>query len=202
MGSLAQAAGRWRAPIEAAGAFTAIFVLSVVAVELRPTGAATAAWWPASGLAVAWMLRAGVDRRRVLLTCVAMASLAANLAAGRGLGLAVAFAVANSTEAVVVTWWLTRGRPGAPALAQVADVGRFLAATMLVAVSAGAIAGVAVHVAVGAEFGSNARTVALAHAAGIVLIAPWPWCAEGRDAPVSLVHSWPRLSASGHWSSP
>ena len=74
----------------------AVFTLSLAAVELRPAGSSTAAWWPAAGLAVAWLLRTRRQDRTALLAAVAVASGAANLVGGRPVALSAAFGVANA----------------------------------------------------------------------------------------------------------
>ena len=68
-----------------------------------------AVWWPAAGLAVAFLLATGPNRRRAVIVLVGMvvSSGLANLYGGRPPLAATCFGFANTAEAAVV-WWASR----------------------------------------------------------------------------------------------
>jgi diguanylate cyclase (GGDEF)-like protein/PAS domain S-box-containing protein len=153
------------------GLAVAVFVLALAALDLRPAGSVAAPWWPAAGVAVAWLLHAPRSHHRALLVTVAVASGAANLAGGRPVALAAALGVVNALEVLVIGRCLTGSDRGRPHLSTVADVGRFLFAVLAGSVVLGVGVGTAVW-GLGGSPVEAARTVVVAHAAAVLVIAP------------------------------
>jgi PAS domain S-box-containing protein len=150
-----------------------VFVLGATAVRFAPPGSSVAVWWPAAGLAIAFMLASGPDRRRAAVVVLGMvvASGLANLYGGRPPLAATCFGVANATEAAVVWWLMTRGgRP--PRLASLDDLGRLLVATLTGAIVFGVLAGLIVTFTLDGSFLPTAYTVAASHSAAVLIMAP------------------------------
>jgi integral membrane sensor domain MASE1 len=149
----------------------AVFGLAFAAVALAPVDHRVAAWWPAAGVSVIALAWAPRDRKALVALTVAIASGVANVAAGRPWLLAAGFGATNALEAVVVAWWLVRGR-AAPRLADLEDVTRLLAATVLGLVVMGLGAGLTVWLGEGGNFVVTARTVMASHGAAILVVVP------------------------------
>src|SRR6478672_6624025 len=150
-----------------------VFVLAATAVRFAPPGSSVAVWWPAAGLAVAFMLASGPSRRRaaIVVVGVVVTSGTANLYAGRPPLAATCFGVANATEAAVVWWLMTRGgRP--PRLASLDDLGRLLVATLAGALVFGVLAGLTVTYTLDGTFLPTAYAVAASHSAAVLIMAP------------------------------
>jgi PAS domain S-box-containing protein len=149
------------------------FVLGATAVRFAPPGSSVAVWWPAAGLAVAFLLATGPHPRRAAIVVVGVVvfSGAANLYGGRPLLAATCFGVGNATEAAVVWWMLTRGGRR-PRLASLEDLGKLLVATLVGALVFGVIAGLTVTFALDGTFLPTAYTVAASHAGAVLTIAP------------------------------
>ena len=150
-----------------------VFVLGATAVRFAPPGSSVAVWWPAAGLAVAFLLATGPNRWRAVIVVVGMVvfSGAANLYGGRPLLAATCFGVANATEAAVVWWVMTRGGRR-PRLASLDDLGRLLIATLTGAIVFGILAGLTVRFTLDGTFLPTAYTVAASHAAAVLIMAP------------------------------
>src|SRR3954452_22770057 len=81
-----------------------VFVLGATAVRFAPPGSSVAVWWPAAGLAVAFLLatpRAGRPRARLFVVGVLVASGAANAYGGRPPLVAACLGIANAAEVAV-----------------------------------------------------------------------------------------------------
>ena len=144
------------------GLAVAVFGLALAALALRPAGAVAAPWWPAAGVAVAWLLRAPRSHHRALLVTVAVASGAANLAGGRPLALAATLGAADALEVLVIRRCLTGADGDRPCLSTVADVGRFLTAVLAGSVVLGGGVGAAMWTLLGDSPVEAARTVMVA----------------------------------------
>ena len=162
---------RW--PFAAAVMLVAVFVLAASAVRFAPPGSSVAVWWPAAGLAVAFLLATGPNWRRagIVVGGMVVMSGAANLYGGRPLLAATCFGVANATEAAVVWWVMTRGGRR-PRLASLDDLGRLLVATLTGAVLFGVLAGLIVTYTLDGTFLPTAYAVAASHSAAVLIMAP------------------------------
>jgi PAS domain S-box-containing protein len=150
-----------------------IFVLAATAVSFAPPGSSVAVWWPAAGLAVAFLLATGPNRRRaaIVLAGMVVTSGLANLYGGRPPLAATCFGFANTAEAAVVWWALTRGSHR-PRLASLEDLGRLLFATLAGAVVFGVLAGLTVTYTLDRTFFPTAYAVTASHAAAVLTLAP------------------------------
>ena len=162
---------RW--PLAAALMLIGVFVLGASAVRFAPPGSSVAVWWPAAGLAVAFLLATGPNRRRAAIVVVGMVVMsgAANLYGGRPPLTAAYFGVANATEAAVVWWVMTRGGRR-PRLASLDDLGRLLIATLAGAITFGVLAGLIVRFTLHGTFLPTAYAVAASHSAAVLIMAP------------------------------
>lgn len=154
------------------GLLVGVVVLGSAAVRFAPTGSSVAVWWPAAGLAAAFLLATGPDRRRAALVVAGVfaATGLANWYGGRPPLTAACFGVANAAEAAVF-WTCMAGRRR-PRLAALEDLGRLLVATLAGAVTFGLLAGAAVRLTLGGTFLPTAYAVAASHAAAVLVIAP------------------------------
>ncbi|WP_207556031.1 ATP-binding protein [Intrasporangium flavum] len=150
-----------------------VVVLGATAVKFAPPGSSVAVWWPAAGLAVAFLLVSGPDRRRaaVFVAGVLVASGLANYYGGRPPLVAAAFGVANALEAFVVHRLMTRGGRR-PRLASMDDLFRLLAAALAGALTFGVLAGLVVTVGLHSTFFPTAYAVTASHAAAVLVIGP------------------------------
>ena len=146
------------------------FVLGAAAVRWAPANARTAAWWPASGLAVAVLVQVR-QRRAMLVGIVVLASLAANLVGGRPFDVAVGFSVSNGLEAATACWFLCRRNPR-PGLRDLSDVWRVAGAAALGALVIATGAALTVIAFEDGNFFTVFRLVAAAHGAAVLILAP------------------------------
>lgn len=162
---------RW--DVAAAIVLLGVFVLGATAVRFAPPGSSVAVWWPAAGLAVAFLLATGPNRRRAAIVLVGMVvtSGLANLYGGRPPLAATCFGFANTAEAAVVWWAMTRGSHR-PRLASLEDLGRLLLATLAGAVVFGVLAGLTVTYTLDRTFFPTAYAVTASHAAAVLTLAP------------------------------
>lgn len=162
---------RW--DVAAGMVLVGIFVLGATAVRFAPPGSSVAVWWPAAGLAVAFLLATGPNRRRaaIVLAGMVVTSGLANLYGGRPPLAATCFGFANTAEAAVVWWALTRGGRR-PRLAALEDLGRLLLATLAGALVFGVLAGLIVTYALHGTFFPTAYAVTASHAAAVLTLAP------------------------------
>ena len=150
-----------------------VVVLGSVAVRFAPAGSSVAVWWPAAGLAAAFLLATGPDRRRAGLVVlgVLVATGLANWYGGRPPLAAACFGVANAAESAVFWACMTSGGRR-PRLGALEDLGRLLLATVAGAVTFGLLAGAAVELTLGGTFLPTAYAVTASHAAAVLVIAP------------------------------
>lgn len=150
-----------------------VVVLGSVAVRFAPAGSSVAVWWPAAGLAAAFLLATGPDRRRAGLVVlgVLVATGLANWYGGRPPVAALCFGVANAAESAVF-WVYMAGSGRRPRLGALEDLGRLLLATVAGAVTFGLLAGAAVRLTLDGTFLPTAYAVAASHAAAVLVIAP------------------------------
>ncbi len=162
-----------RAPVPAAlGALLGVYLLGVGSVLFAPAGSTVAVWWPAAGLGVAMLVLAPPRWRAVLAVGIVLASSLANYTAGRPWEAALGFSLANATEALVVTWWLTRGRGDRASLRTMEDLWRLLIATALGTLLVGLGIGLTVRYVLDGSFTGAALAVMASHAAAILVVAP------------------------------
>ena len=126
--------------------------LSKLVTEITTFGVTVgASFWPGAGLTVAVLL---VRPRREwpwLLLAVGIAEATMDLLAGFDPLLAPAWAVANTAEAALAAWLLTRGGRAAPNLADRGDLLRFTGAAVLLGPLIGATIGTAAAVLVAGD---------------------------------------------------
>lgn len=148
----------------------AVAFLTWIALILTPAGTSPL-WWPASGAAVAAVVTARRHVRLPMLGVVLAGSLLGNMIAGTSTMYALAFAVGNTAEAAVASWWLLRGIGGIPRLDTVRDLTR-----LVIAAALGALVGATVGITLMATAGlGDPPLVAWVHllasdASAIVLI--------------------------------
>ncbi|WP_460772613.1 ATP-binding protein [Microbacterium sp. GXF7504] len=94
----------WAWPVAAVG----IFLLAAVGVNFRPDGANLAMWWPAAGVSVWLVIRAGRDRRWPALAIVFAGVFLGNLVTDWNAVSAAALGLTNAAEALVVSVLLHR----------------------------------------------------------------------------------------------
>lgn len=147
------------------------FGLGVLAVSLAPPDTRVAAWWPAAGLcalALAWLPARG---RVLAAAAFVVATGAANLVAGRDPVAALGFGVANTVEALLVAWWLTR-TIGRPTLRRMEDVGRLVVAVLIGIAAMGLLGGLTVALLEDGSFRRTATSVMASHAAALLVLVP------------------------------
>ncbi|HET8958384.1 MAG TPA: MASE1 domain-containing protein, partial [Microcella sp.] len=145
-------------------------VVSFYSVELRPVGAAIAAWWPAAGFGVAAVL-ASRGTRLAAASGLLVVAMAANVVSGREWGLTLGYGVANAVEVWVVAWVLTRGTSVAR-LDGVRDIARFLVACAAGAITIGVIGAVAAAVTVGQPLEVAFFSLVASHFSALVVVLP------------------------------
>ncbi|MDN4162895.1 PAS domain S-box protein [Nocardioides abyssi] len=162
---------------ELAGSWTiallaATWLAGVLAIWVTPDGFPVASWWPAAGIATALVALSPLRRAPALGLGVGLASLAANLVAGRDLDVSSWFAAANGAEAVAAGVVLKRLRDRVPRLRSHEDFIRLV----LAALTGGAVVAVGAAAAVRVTYGGpvleTAPLVLFSHAAAILVVAP------------------------------
>lgn len=152
-------------------ALPVIFGLGVLAVALAPPETRVAAWWPAAGASVLVLAWLPARFRPLAVLALVVTTGAANVVAGREPAAAVGFGLANSLEAYVVAWWLTR-TTDRPTLRTLDDFGRLVVGTAMGVLVIGLGAGATVHFLEAGSFSHAATTVMASHAAAILTLAP------------------------------
>jgi hypothetical protein len=154
-------------------ALLGVVVLGVTAVRFAPPDSTVAVWWPAAGIAVAFLLVSGPDRRRaaVFVGGVVVASGLANYYGGRSALVSAAFGVANALEAFVVHRLMTRGGRR-PRLASMEDLFGLLVSTVAGALTFGVLTGVIAVVGLHGTFFPTAYAVTASHTAAVLVIGP------------------------------
>lgn len=122
-----------------AGTAVLVYLLGAAALLLRPEGSSTAAWWPATGVAVAAIALVTPRLRPWVVVAALLGGLAANLTTDWPWQMVVGFAVAHALTPVIWVALMTRrGSEGAELLA-VDDYGRFVLATFVATGIAGLV---------------------------------------------------------------
>ncbi|WP_457208209.1 MASE1 domain-containing protein, partial [Nocardioides sp. P5_C9_2] len=155
-------------PLWWTAALVTIFLLASASVWLAPQGSSVAAWWPASGVAVALGLRTRRDRLAVTILAIVLVTVLANVWGGRPWLTSVGFGLANGAEVAVIVWFFRSG-PKPPPFATLKDLGRLVLATVCGSGAAAVIAGLTVAAL---EFPVPARAVFASHTAAILVIVP------------------------------
>jgi len=145
-------------------------LVSFYSVELRPAGAAVAAWWPAAGLGVAAVLASRGTRIAAALG-VLIVAMAANVLGGREWGLTIGYGIANAVEVWVVAWVLTRGTAVAR-LDGVRDIARFLVACAAGATVIGVIGAVTAFTVAGQPLELAFFSLVASHFSALVVVLP------------------------------
>lgn len=155
------------------GLLTLMFLLGVSSVLFAPQGTTVAAWWPAAGLSVLVVLAARPGRRGRLIAAAAVWAVSAgsNIAAGRPLAVAVCFGFANAAEAWVVAS-IVEGNGRSATLDSVRQVGVFVSAVIVGAVTIGTLAGLTVWIFMGGDPIAVLAGVAPSHASAVLVIVP------------------------------
>ncbi|RZS56191.1 signal transduction histidine kinase [Microcella putealis] len=164
-------------------------LVSFYSVELRPAGAAIAAWWPAAGLGVAAVLASRGTRIAAALG-VLIVAMAANVLGGREWGLTIGYGIANAVEVWVVAWVLTRGTSAAR-LDGVRDIARFLVACAAGATVIGVIGAVTAFTVAGQPLEVAFFSLVASHFSALVVVLPLfllsPRTHHGRVSVVEVV---------------
>jgi signal transduction histidine kinase len=172
VGSLASG----RALLLVGSALLAVFALTAFAVALASDTSEVAAFWPAAGVASGLLVLTQPRLWPLLVAALVVVSAAANAAGGREADIAVAFALANAAESLVVALGLgaLRRRPW---LRSRADLGRLVGAGLSGALTAGVLVSVAVMTLGGRDdlldvLGDVLVDVTAAHGASQLLVLP------------------------------
>lgn len=165
----------WHAsPAVRRGAIAALLLLaclvSFLSVELRPAGAAVAAWWPAAGIGAAAVL-ASRGTRVGVATLVTIGAMVANALAGREWGLTIGYGIANGVEVWVVAWVLTRGGSIAR-LDGVRDIARFLIACVAGAATIAVIGGTTAWIVADQDWFVATLSLLSSHGSALLIALP------------------------------
>lgn len=161
----------WRLALGWSAFCVVVFVLGDAAVELAPRGSEVAAWWPAAGVSVAAVTVFYRHRLSLAVGIVVFSGLA-NLSGGRPWLVSAGFAVSNAAEALAAGWFLHRWNGRRPALRQLADVGRLLAAALLGAATIAVGVALTMAAFTDGDWGRTAFGVIPSHGAAVLLIVP------------------------------
>ena len=142
-----------------------------VAIVQSPAGA-VAMFWPAAGLSVAALCLAHPSWRPWVLGGVLVAVVTANVSGGRPVDVAVALGLANMAGASVAVLVLTQGRRPRPELQTLDDFFRLVAAALLGAGTTAVGGAATIALLADGDPVATLRTMATAHAAAILLVAP------------------------------
>jgi sigma-B regulation protein RsbU (phosphoserine phosphatase) len=151
----------------------AVYAMGLASIGWRPAGTEWSAWWPASGVAVA--VAARLVRRRSWLMAVALGgvSAAASFTVRQDLAIALGAGLAISLEVWVGAAILRGSRDRMPRLNTASDLARLFTCAVAAALTAGVVGGAIVGLVRGPDAVLAAlSTTALAHATGILLVAP------------------------------
>jgi PAS domain S-box-containing protein len=150
-----------------------LVVIGFAAIRYQPHGSTLAAWWPTSGIAVAFLARSPRAWRPLFLAAMPFAVTLAALWVGRPLLLSVTVGVANSAGALVVILLLARrSGDGGVRLQTLEDLWLLLVATLAGSVVVGVLVGAAIAWALGTPLLEAAPSVTALNAASVLLIAP------------------------------
>jgi PAS domain S-box-containing protein len=108
-----------------------VVAAGAVAVRLAPDGRAVATFWPAAGLGLILLAFSPIRRWLLLAPSLAVATLAGDQLADRGLGLSVAHGLAEAIALVVAALLVTHGGRTRPRLVDQEDFVRLLGAAVV-----------------------------------------------------------------------
>ena len=159
----------------------AYFFAQALAFKFPDSFGLLAAFWPASGIALAALLLNPRRRWPALLGCLFVAGLAANLTTERPYITSVGFMVANICETAAAAWLITRLCGPAIRFTRVAEVGSLAGAALLINAGTSLIgAGVAAFT-MGRGFWTFYKAWYVVDGLGLLLVTPlivvWaaPW---------------------------
>jgi PAS domain S-box-containing protein len=158
--------------LAAALVWLGVVVLGVVAVRFAPDGSGLAAWWPATGLAVAFLLYSPTRRRPAFLVALVVAAALATTLGGRHLIMAAALGVVDGVGAFLVAALVARGRPGRVRLKTLEQLWLLVVAAFLGGILVGLGIGLVFSLTLGTPFIEVARAAAASQVASVLLIAP------------------------------
>jgi PAS domain S-box-containing protein len=158
--------------LAAALVWVGVVVLGVVAVRFAPDGTGLAAWWPATGLAVAFLVYSPARRRPAFLVALVVAAALAITLGGRHPLMAAALGVVDGVGAFLVAVLVARGRPGRVQLKTLEQLWLLVVAAFLGGILVGLGVGLVFSLTLGTPFWEVARAAAASQVASVLLIAP------------------------------
>lgn len=160
---------RWRGLLAAVGMALAVFMtVRLTRLSFYDVGVASSVWWPASGLALAALVRAPRRWWPALVLAIGVGNGAANLVSGSPTA-ASGFALANMVEVTITALVVTRGH--GPRLSTQRQTGVFLAGAAAAVLAAGVL--VAIRCLIdGTSWWPVSRGYVLAHAVGLIALTP------------------------------
>jgi len=161
---------RWL--LSAALTLVLLVVIGFAAVRYQPHGSTLAAWWPTSGIAVAFLARSPRAWRPLFLAAMPFAVAVSALWAGRPMFVSIALGVANVTGTAVVMAVLARRSPGRVRLQTLEDLWLLLLATIVGSAVTGVVIAAALSAALGRPLVQTAISVMALNAASVLLISP------------------------------
>ena len=180
------ASARWGVPLSV----LLVLPLTWLAVEVATFGGDVALWWPAAGAAVLACAATPSTRRPVTAVAVAVMVLVGNYLAGRDLGLAATFGLANGLSAFVGGSVLGHGGRGWPVLKTLEDLARlFLAALSCALTMAVTVATIALS-AFGASWPATASGVLTGNLAAVLVVTPIGMALERKGHRASTTETW------------
>jgi PAS domain S-box-containing protein len=150
----------------------AVFGAGVVAIVSAPDGSTIAIWWPAAGIAVTLLALTPRAWWWWLVPGLVAVTAAANYLQDRPLDLAVWLGVANAAEAMVAATVLCRRGGTLPELAGLDVFVRLVIGAVLGGLTMAVIAATGIAVLVDGSFPRTLQSLALSHAASILVILP------------------------------
>ncbi|GAB3658786.1 hypothetical protein GCM10027596_15510 [Nocardioides korecus] len=132
-------------------------------------------WWVATSVATALVLLSPRRRTRPLLGLLGVLFLVGGLAAGRGWGFSVGFALANVVECGVLVWWLTGLELERAGLRTWTELRRWLCGVALACTAAGVVTAATfgvLGIQDGAQLWRPLLWVALTHAESQAVLLP------------------------------
>ena len=161
---------RWL--LSAALTLVLLVVIGFAAVHYQPHGSTLAAWWPTSGIAVAFLARSPRAWRPLFLAAMPFAVTVSALWAGRPVFVSIALGVANVAGTVVVMAVLARRSRGRVRLQTLEDLWLLLVATVVGSAVTGVVIAAALSWALGRPLLQTAISVFALNAASVLLISP------------------------------
>ena len=162
----------WRRWAGIALGVVAYFSSQVLAFHFPDSFGLVAAVWPAAGVALASLLLISRRDWPVLLGCLFVAGLAANLTTDRPAVASVGFMVANICETAAAAWLLTRWCGEIIRFARMRQVLVLIGAATLINAATALIGAGSARLALGAQFWTFYRTWWVADGLGMLLVTP------------------------------